>query len=369
MISFIARLVVGSILLVTTTATAQSHTVILNGLSGQVLLDSVAALYRPNVVLDYANARDTLYGNILSKDDDSIRCIYSGHTLYLSPIADPTQYIYLNGSSLGLNTEHAYPQAKGAADGNARSDMHHLFPARIQVNEARGSFPFGEIPDAQTTKWFYKTFEISTIPTTNKDGYSEFKAGTFEPREVSKGDLARAIFYFYTMYKSQANIADPTFFESQRLTLCQWNNQDPVNGAEMIKTLRIAPYQDGKPNPFIIDCSLAFRTYCPNTPPNCLLIASALPAARLAVKITPQPFQYTTQLELDLPFSGKLEGIVRSVNGQELLRFAQDDLPSGHFVQPIEVENKAAGLLFLEIHLTASDGRRLSNAIPLIQQW
>src|SRR5690606_33791999 len=133
-------------------------------LSGDELLDSVVSRYRPGVVLDYAHARDTLYASVLSVEDDSLRCIYSGYALWLDPTEDPTQYIYLNGSSLGMNTEHAYPQSKGAADGNARSDMHHLFPARIPVNEARGDVPYADIPDALTQQWFRGTSVLFSIP-------------------------------------------------------------------------------------------------------------------------------------------------------------------------------------------------------------
>ncbi|MBC7775449.1 MAG: endonuclease [Phycisphaerae bacterium] len=269
---------------------AQGFESVFPGLSGAELIDSVASHYRPNTVLDYANSRDTLYAKILAIDDDSIRCIYSGHTLYLDPTQDPTQYIYQNGGSNGMNTEHAYPQGKGAADGNARSDMHHLYPARIPVNEARGDFPFADIPDAQTTKWFIGNQVLTSIPTTNINGYAEFKTGAFEPRESVKGDLARSVFYFYTMYRAQANLADPNYFELQRPTLCQWANQDPADSAELRKTWRIAPYQDGKPNPFVIDCTLARRCWCPGVTPNCLVSTDA-PAAPFegALRVWPNP--------------------------------------------------------------------------------
>ena len=163
---------------------SQPFQTVFPNLSGGELLDSVASHYRPGVVLDYANARDTLYASILSLEDDSLRCIYSGYSLYLDPTQDPTQYIYQNGTSLGMNTEHAYPQSKGAADGNPRSDMHHLFPARIPVNEARGDAPYKEIADAQTQKWFRGTQVRSSAPAQGKDTYSD-------ARPSSTGDAPR----------------------------------------------------------------------------------------------------------------------------------------------------------------------------------
>lgn len=250
---------------------AQGFESVFPGLSGAELIDSVARNFRPDSVLDYGNARDTLYAKILAIDDDSLRCIYSGHTLYLDPTQDPTQYIFQGGGPNGINTEHSYPQSKGAADGNARSDMHHLYPTRVPVNEARASVPYADIPDAQTQKWFIGNQVFTSIPTVNKDAYSESRSDAFEPRESVKGDVARSIFYFYTMYRAQANLADPNFFELQRPTLCQWVNQDPADSSELRKTWRIAPYQAGKPNPFVLDCTLASRCWCPDVAPNCLV--------------------------------------------------------------------------------------------------
>ncbi|HMX41522.1 MAG TPA: endonuclease, partial [Saprospiraceae bacterium] len=323
-------------------------------------LDSLFAHYRPDTVLPYALARDTLYGKVLAIDDDSVRCIYSGHTLYLDPTQDPTQYIYLGGSSLGMNAEHAYPQSKGAADGNARSDMHHLYPARIPVNEARASLPYGEIPDAQTQKWFWKTQVLTSIPAQHIERYSEATAARFEPREAVKGDLARSVFYFYTMYRSQANAADPNFFESQRPTLCQWNAQDPADSTEMIKTWRIAHYQDGKPNPYVLDCTLAQRSWCPDTPPNCS-VGTRQPAAPhpLRARVLPQPAGSTARLELLLPFSGDVRGTLRTVLGQEWASFRADGAASGAFSLPLDlssVSSKGPWVGFLEVELRSSTG-------------
>ncbi len=327
-----------SALLVGGNAFSQGFESIYPGLSGEQLLDSVAAHYRPNVVLDYANSRDTLYAKVLALDDDSIRCIYSGHTLYLDPTQDPTQYIYLNGSTLGMNTEHAYPQSKGAADGNARSDMHHLFPARIPVNEARGDVPYADIPDAQTQKWFRGAQVLLNQPAQNKDQYSEFRTGQFEPRESVKGDLARAVFYFYTMYRVQADAADPNYFESQRLTLCQWAAQDPADSAELTKTWRIAHYQENKPNPFIVDCTLAHRCWCPEVPENCAVpVLEPLEPASLALRMLPNPAVESARLEMMLPFSGALEIRLLSMQGQEIKIWRIAEAPAGSFNLPLGV--------------------------------
>jgi endonuclease I len=337
-------------------------------LQGQELMDSLASHYRPIVVLEYGPARDTLFAKVLAKDDDSLRCIYSGHALYLDPTQDPTQYVYQNGGTMGMNTEHSYPQSKGAADGNARSDMHHLFPTRIPVNEARGSVPFGDIPDTQTDKWFYKTNVLTNIPTTNKDAYSEYETGQFfEPRESVKGDIARAIFYFYTVYKAQADAADPNFFANQRPTLCQWQAQDPADDTEVTKTWRIAKYQENKPNPYILDCTLAFRTFCPTIQPNCLIATNNPAKPILDFKIFPHPFYGHTQVEMTLPFAGEVQGFVRGSTGQELARFSQSNVPAGSFNWALDLgENGTSTINFLEIHIIGKNGQRISQVVPLL---
>lgn len=349
------------------TVFAQSFQPVFPGLSGPVLLDSVVAQYKPQVILDYANARDTLYSRVLALDDDSLRCIYSGHTLYLDPTQDPTQYIYLNGSSLGMNTEHAYPQAKGAADGNPRSDMHHLFPARIPVNEARGNSPYTEIPDALTQQWFYKAQVFFSAPATNRDLYSESRDGAFEPRESVKGDLARAIFYFYTMYRTQADAADPAFFAIQRATLCQWHQQDPADSAELVKTWRIAPYQENKPNPYILDCTLARRIYCPELPVNCgITSTNEVVRGALGLRLSPNPWHDAGQVEMTLPFAGEVELRLRSVLGTEIAAWKMPDAEAGVFRMRLEHPGAPAGQAAILEAVLIGGGRVWRQAIAVM---
>lgn len=348
---------------------AQIYQPVFSNLSGPQLLDSVVARYKPDSVLDYANSRDTLYAKVLAKDDDSIRCIYSSHTLYLDPTQDPTQYVYLNGITLGINTEHAYPQAKGAATGNARSDMHHLYPARIPVNEARGNAPYAEIPDAQTQKWFYKAQVYTSIPTQDKDLYSESRTDVFEPRESVKGDLARAIFYFSTMYRAEADLADPDYFGLQRATLCQWHQMDPADSSELIKTWRIAPYQENKPNPFILDCTLARRIYCPELAPTCSSSsASEADVAPLALRLTPNPMHSSGQLEMTLPFSGQLQVRLYSILGTVLESWKLEDVEAGIFRLSLEVPQSMGNSMgFLDVELRSNE-RWLRQTIPVVWQ-
>lgn len=287
---------------------------VFEGLSGQALLDSLVIAYKPPVVLPQAQARDTLFGKIYNYHD-SLTCVYTGYKIYLDPTQDPTQAAFAKG----INTEHTFPQSLGAMN-QAEGDMHHLYPTRDDVNADRGNSPFAEIPDNQTQDWYYLDQQTSSIPSTNIDLYSERKSGFFEPREEHKGNVARAMFYFYTMYKAQADAASPSFFESQRQTLCAWHLLDPVDEPEWNRTWHIAQYQSGKPNPFVLDCTLPERCYCAG------LQTCTPAAANEAVEnqtfvfesISPNPFQETALLRFKLQAAGKVRLEVFSAFGNKL---------------------------------------------------
>jgi len=346
---------------------SQIYMPVFPNLDGSALYQAVVMAYKPAVVLDYTQARDTLFAKVLAKDDDSLRCIYSGYTLYLDPTQDPTQYIYFDGSPLGMNTEHAYPQAKGASDGNARSDMHHLYPTRTPVNEARGNLPYLEIPDPQAQKWFLNAQVFTSIPAQNIHLYSEATTNLFEPRESVKGDLARAVFYFYTMYTSEALAADQGFFALQRPTLCQWHDYDRADSMELIKTMRIAPYQENKPNPFVLDCTLARRMYCPELSADCLTTpTSEAGMPSLGLRVSPNPLRDAGQVEMTLPFSGDLKFRLLSLLGQEITLWEAPGSEAGLFRFSIQAPSGMEGkLIWLEVCLL-QNGRIARQTIPVV---
>ena len=136
--------------------------------------------------------------------------------------------------------------------------MHALRPTKDNVNSARGNKPFNEIPDATTSTWYWESIQTSQTPSVNIDQYSENSSNAFEPREDKKGDIARTIFYFYTIYESVSN---DNFFNTQKDILRLWHQEDPANNEEINRTWAIAYYQQNKPNPFILDPSLIQRSY------------------------------------------------------------------------------------------------------------
>jgi len=313
-------------------------------LSGEQLLDSLVVHYKPDTVLSYADARDTMFSKIYNLND-SLHCVYSDYTIWMDPTQDPNTWAYNNG----IDTEHTWPQSKGAV-GNAKSDMHHLYATRIQVNSARGSDPFAEIPDTDTDRWFRKTLVLTTIPNTDIDEYSERddNGALFEPREDHKGNVARAMFYFYTMYEQEATSADPNFFEIQKDVLLQWHRLDPVDSLELVRTNVIATYQSGCANPFILDSSLVQRAYFSNPARLDIQENSFVKRFRLYQNY-PNPFNPTTVFSWQLAAGSSVTLELYHPSGQKVQTLLSAFLPSGFHTLEFNAANLASGIYFYRL--------------------
>jgi hypothetical protein len=334
---------------------AQFHQAVLTGLEGQTLLDELKQNYKPTSPLPSSQARDVMFG-IIDNHNDSVTCVYTGYTIYLNPNDDPSQAAYMDGA--GLNTEHTYPQGLGAS-GLAAGDLHHLFPTRTDVNGDRGSFPFGEISDNQTENWYYLNQETHQIPNQNIDRYSEWKNGTFEPREDHKGDVARAMMYFYTMYKPQADAEDPNFFNQQISTFCDWHVQDPVDQKEWDRTFQIANYQNGKPNPFVLDCSLAGRSFCTDVDIACLMVDIENIEEQGLFTLNqnaPNPFSTASSISYELEQSFEVTLRIFNSLGQEVIMVENERQGAGKYqVDFVGNLQLPKGLMFYQLTLKNQD--------------
>lgn len=299
-------------------AQSQLHHPVLTGLEGPALLQALQDNYQPAFVLPFSDARDTLFGRIDARND-TLYCVYTGFPVYLPPDEDPTTAAFQDGQ--GINTEHAYPRSKGASFGRPQADMHHLYPSRVDVNADRGNLPFGDVPGNQGSKWYLLAQEFSARPANDTGQYSVLGQTVFEPRDAYKGDIARAMFYFYTVYRQEADAEDPAFFELQRETFCRWQAQDPVDEEEWERTHGISAHQDGKRNPFVLDCTLATRTYCDGVVPPCTpppVSVRDVSAAELALQAFPNPASGQLQLRYELPQAGSVEVELLNALGQVL---------------------------------------------------
>lgn len=208
------------------------------GKMGQDLINALYGCIKGHTVLGYDSGRDAMF--LLNSDpanNYTVECIYTGRKA--KQVKDRA-----SASTNSFNTEHTWPQSLGAT-GTAKSDLHHLFPTDIDANGRRGNYPFGVV---QTATW--------TGP--DLDGKGPSKLGTsadgktvFEVRDPYKGNIARAIFYFYTRYRSER----PTDFSTANLqveeaTLRKWHAQDPVDAAERALNEGIFQQQKNR-NPYV----------------------------------------------------------------------------------------------------------------------
>ncbi len=209
--------------------------------------------------LGYNTARRYLY-NYIDNENNVITCVYSGYEVN-STYGGTTTY------PAPINCEHTIPQSLFNEANPMVSDIHHLYPTYENWNSTRSNHPFDDINDSQTEKWMYLNQSQTSIPSSNINSYSEYASSEFEPREDHKGNVARAIFYFYTMYPTQAGdmsqVGDINVFY-------QWHLDDPVDAAEIERNGEIETYQ-GDRNPYIDHPELVARAWdltAVNNPPS-----------------------------------------------------------------------------------------------------
>lgn len=209
--------------------------------TGAQLLQALHAIIRNQRVLGYDNARDSLYANIEDQDNnDTIFDIYVG---------DPRDSVFSRPTALlaDLNAEHAWPQSRGAQTDPAMSDLHILFASDETANNRRLNHPFGEV----TGDTLYITPLVTSQAERSILGLNAVGDTVFEPRASKKGDIARAILYFYVRYNPERT---PSYslanFNIEESTLITWARQDPPDEYERARHNLIYRAQ-GNRNPFV----------------------------------------------------------------------------------------------------------------------
>ena len=171
-----------------------------------------------HTVYDYKEARKIMYTK-LDNRNGTLECVYTGKVVSVPDGKMPSGNV--------INCEHTWPQSKGAV-GDAKSDIHHLYPADPDANGKRGSFPFG----------YVKGSDLKF-----NEGGSKFDGDVFEVRRQHRGNVARSMFYFSTIYEMPIDA-------EQEATLRKWHKEDPVDANEMARNDAIESYQHNR-NPFV----------------------------------------------------------------------------------------------------------------------
>jgi hypothetical protein len=201
-----------------------SQEIILPGLKGDSLLTELKKYYTPKTVLPYDQARTKLYNEVFLQND-SLECFYSGYKI---PVPSGTNILAWT-AKYGIQTEHLFPRSLGAATMPALGDLHHLVPSKANINTMRKNAPFSDIPDDKTKYWLLDD-KVFTRPDLKLiEHYSESTSNVFEPRESIKGDIARALCYFYSIYGATMLKKSRSFFTSMLPDICRWHRKDVVD--------------------------------------------------------------------------------------------------------------------------------------------
>ncbi len=192
------------------------------------LLLTFPTLADQNKVRNYNTARQLVWGRLYTD---------AGFTFYCGePFEDKT----------GLNVEHVYPASWMVAFlgcgsrkecrktserfNRMEADLHNLLPVRAEIKQARSNFRFAMIKD-----------ELREFGECNFE--RDMDSHVVEPRPVTRGNIARAIFYMHKEYGLPIDSRDVDLLK-------QWNRDDPPNYNEMRRNNVIEELQ-GTRNRFI----------------------------------------------------------------------------------------------------------------------
>jgi len=236
-------------------------------LTGEPLKDYLRKNYTPDLTLGYNTARDRMY-TILDNRDGMVIGVYTYFEMPVDPSSSSPRADAFDGGN-GINAEHLWPQSKGAGSEPMKSDLHHLRSTEVRANQDRGNLRFGTIPDSDVDRWYNKSsrdetgliFTTTAPPQAERDQWSKVKLNDrFESKLDTKGDIARSMFYFYTIYRDEADAEDSGFFSSMDDALLEWHDVDEVDDDEMLRTETISGWQ-GNVNPFVMDTTLVRRAF------------------------------------------------------------------------------------------------------------
>lgn len=212
-----------------------------SGLTGVPLLQALNDIIDNQRFLGYTMARDSLYAVVDDPDgDDIIVDLYTGRAATVSTRQ--------TAAAANFNAEHTWPRSRGAdTTVFAGTDLHALFAADETANSVRLNHPFGVVTG--NVSWTSPPIAGSTER--SRLGTDALGRTVFEPRDSKKGDVARAILYFYVRYYFDA---PPGFslanFNIEESTLIQWAQQDAPDGFERARNNVVYRVQ-GTRNPFV----------------------------------------------------------------------------------------------------------------------
>ena len=211
-----------------------------NGKTGQALRDALHEIIDDHQVIPYSSSSFDTHDAMCNLDEDPLNplnviLVYSGYSVAKSTWPD-------------WNREHLWPASYGVDLGPAKSDLFSLNPCDMNVNSSRGNKYFDEggtsfHPEAPECRYDFDSWE---------------------PRDIEKGDLARAMFYMDVRYSGDQSdeldleltddvnlIQSGSRYMGRLSTLLAWHEADPVDDRERARCEGIYALYQGNRNPFV----------------------------------------------------------------------------------------------------------------------
>lgn len=253
------------------------------------------------------------------------------------------------------NREHLWPRSRGNVEqaGPDDSDLFHVVPTDVDVNEERGNRIFDWSATGDPS---YRIPAHPLAPQVSADSNS------WQPAPAERGDIARAMFYMAVRYNgSEPATTDlelvaypPSGPQMGNLNaLLQWHFEDPPDEAERARNDRIYTTYQGNRNPFIDDPDFATRIWGVGEPSGgvgeplvrvAVLSSSAseTPASDARLLIALNQFAGVGGLEVNFTLGGEADLFEYTLAGENLAF----DSATGHGSVRVP-ENFATALLTL----------------------
>ncbi len=211
----------------------------------------------------------------------------------------------------GYNREHSWPSSWYGASSPMYTDLYMVYPTDNDVNNRRGSYPFGETAAATHT-----TLNGSKVGPSSYPGYT----GTiFEPIDEYKGDFARAYFYMTARYYTEDGswpgsgmTSGANLLPWAEAMLLEWHAADPVSAKEIDRNEAVFAIQSNR-NPFIDRPDFVLKMFRSELSP---VPTPTFTGDLVLNQNVPNPFNPSTTISYELNNSGEVNLQIFDVAGR-----------------------------------------------------
>ncbi len=222
------------------------------GKTGGELRLALHTIIRNHKIIPYSSSTKVNTSDALKVLDEDPADTNSVWLLYAQRSQSKTSF----GLATGWNREHQWCDSY-ALDGvlPAYSDLHNLRAEDANVNSARGN-KYYDVTDPTASSYRTPAHTEAPLCSTDRDSW--------EPPNLVKGDIARALFYMAVRYTGDvpnepklqltdktASISSSTNLMGRFTTLLEWHFADPVSAAERVRNDRVYSLYQANRNPFV----------------------------------------------------------------------------------------------------------------------